>query len=208
MALEALRGVAAEFQIDLVDGKFVPSVSWPFTEADMAEAIAAVEAFGSAYVLEFDLMVEEPLQYFEKLVAAGAKRIIVHYGSTEDYAACVAKAHENDVQIGIAVLPTVALESVVDVLEQFDYVQVMGIREVGKQGQSFAPETTTLITQIHEEFPGKEISVDGSVNIFTIPLLVEAGATRLAPGSAVIASEDMAGAYRELEALANSRLPE
>lgn len=200
-ALDNLAGVSPEFQIDMVDGKFVDAISWPFTEGDFSTAIDTLPESVSQFVLEFDCMVMEPIQYLDDLYRVGAGRVIVHHGSTQDYESCVAHAREHGYQIGLAILPTVELSEVKELIEDFDYVQVMGIAEVGKQGQPFAEESLTLIAAIRELFPEKEIAVDGSVNADTIPALIKAGANRLAPGSAIIAAPNQAAAYQELVGL-------
>lgn len=203
-ALDTLAGTAAEFQVDIVDGQFVPATSWPFIEGGR-ESFAVLQPYAEKYVLEVDCMVKEPQQYLDEIITAGVQRIVIHQHSTEDYEVCLAHAKAHGYQIGIAVLPTVQFNEVAELIAQFDYVQVMGIREVGKQGQSFAPETIELVKTIRATFPEKSITIDGSVNFFTIPILVEAGADRLAPGSAIINAEDQTAAYRELESLANQQ---
>lgn len=209
-ALEALghaiAPVASEIQIDLVDGQFVPALSWPFTEMieearGFAETIEKIHTIPSHLAREFDCMVVEPFQYLETLAALKPARIIIHYGSTGEYTQCIAHARAHGYQIGIAVLPTIELEEVVSLIAHFDYVQVMGIERVGSQGQPFAPQTLPLIATLRATFPEKEIAVDGAVNAETIPALIAAGATRLAPGSAVAKAADPAAAYTALCAL-------
>lgn len=194
-ALNDLANISPEFQVDIVDGEFVPAVSWPFSGSCSFERLAQ---YADVFSFEIDCMVRSPRQYLDALADLCVSRVIIHHTSTDDYVSCIEHAREHDYKIGIAVLPTVSFEDVRDLIVQFDYVQVMGIREVGKQGQPFAPETVTLIKQIREVFPEKEIAVDGAVNKDTIPVLLAAGANRLAPGSAIVAAPDRASAYRDL----------
>jgi ribulose-phosphate 3-epimerase len=205
----AVAPVCTELQVDIVDGQFVPAYSWPFTETS-EPAVSELQHLAElppTLTLEVDCMVREPLQYLDTLAALGARRIIIHHRSTEDYQACLNHARVNGYTVGIAVLPTVDLSLVEPLITSFDYVQVMGIKEVGKQGQPFATEALALIAAIRLLYPEKEVAVDGAVNADTIPALVAAGATRLAPGSAVVGASDPAHAVTLLQALALEHYP-
>ena len=81
----------------------------------------------------------------------------------------------------------------------------MGIKTVGKQGQPFDSRTEKNIERIKNKYPDLTIAVDGAVNESTIPVLVAAGAIRLAPGSAITRAPDSAEAYKHLHELANSQ---
>lgn len=151
-----------------------------------------------------DCMVMNPEQYLDTFVSLGVSRVVIHNNSDADYEACLDHAIANDYIMGIGILPTVRLGSVARLIEAFDYVQVMGIYEVGLQGQGFAPETLDVIASIKTQWPEKEIAVDGAVNADTIPALIAAGATRLAPGSAIVRADSPAAAYESLIALVNS----
>lgn len=200
-----MRGTAMELQIDIVDGVFVPLTAWPFTEEeDVLATLRKIKNLPASLSYEIDCMVVEPEQYLDVFVELGIKRVIVHHTSTEHYDVCTHHAQQHGYTIGLAVLPHVAYGDVRQLIAQFDYVQVMGIARVGQQGQPFAPEALTLIRAIRDEFPEKEIAVDGAVNRSTIPQLVAAGATRLAPGSAIVKAEDRVAAYQTLLSLANN----
>lgn len=205
---EKIASVASEIQIDLVDGQFVPALSWPFTEmleegSGFVETISKVAELPESLAREFDCMVSEPYQYLEALAAQKPARIIIHHKSTIDYQACIAHARAHHYKIGLAMLPTVELDEMAELIPGFDYVQVMGIERVGSQGQPFAPQALALITALTVTFPDLEIAVDGAVNKETIPMLIAAGATRLAPGSAIAKAADPAAAYLELGALSS-----
>lgn len=199
--LKALHGEAAEFQIDIVDGQFVPHTSWPFTESDIDEALQKLIPWQTEYVLEFDCMVMQPEQYLDRLVAAGAKRVIIHYGSTEAYTNIAAHSQTHGYTLGLAVTIDVPMEAIIELLPQVSYVQVMGIAKVGQQGQPFADEALERIAALKAYAPDVPVAVDGAVNATTIPALVAAGADRLAPGSALTKAVDPVAAYKQLHAL-------
>lgn len=199
--LVALQGQATDFQIDIVDGRFVPHLSWPFNETDLDTALAKLDAWRSAYILEFDCMVLHPEQYLDRLVQAGAQRIIIHYGSTDAYADIAQHSQTHDYQLGLAVTVDIPMEQIVPLLPYVSYVQVMGIAKVGQQGQPFAVEALERIRELKAHAPNLVVAVDGSVNADTIPDLVAAGADRLAPGSAITKQADPRAAYKQLQDL-------
>ena len=128
-ALRVLTDVAPEFQIDIVDGVFVPAESWPFTDDG---TFAALKSFTNEFAIEMDCMVVNPQQYLDTFVSLGVSRVIIHKDSTVDYQSCLNHAREHGYQIGIAVLPTEEFNETEELIAAFDYVQVMGIREVGE----------------------------------------------------------------------------
>lgn len=201
--IQTLAAVTDEVQIDFVDGRFVSATSWPFTDAEPPlQALEHWEEFPTAVSYECDLMVQDPEQYLDALVQRGVKRVIIHHQSTRDYEACVAHAQLHGYIHGLAVLPHVVVDDIAPLLEQFSYVQVMGIASVGAQGQPFASAALQVIAELRVRFPNMVIGVDGAVNADTIPSLVAAGATRLAPGSAITKAANPAAAFSQLQALA------
>ena len=196
-----LSGTSKELQIDIVDGEFVTVKSWPFTENDVFCELDRLGELSADFALEVDCMVVNPYQYLDTLVKAGVKKVIIHYGSTENYEDIFAHSEKYDYQVGLAIKNDVNVSDIESLLPNFDYVQVMGIREIGQQGQPFDERTLETIKNLKEKWPELLISVDGSVNAETLPLLKEAGARRFAPGSAITKAADPKEAYIELLAL-------
>lgn len=201
-----ISGVVNELQVDIVDGEFVTTQSWPFTQSEneIQKELGRLMELPSGLALELDCMVMEPVQYLDTFVELGVSRVIVHYGSTNFYEECVEHASNHEYLIGLALLPSVDLNEVMELISVFDYVQIMGIAEVGAQGQPFDDRALDIVAAIRSVFPEKDIAVDGAVNIETIPALVAAGATRLAPGSAIVKAVDRIAAYETLVKCANN----
>lgn len=198
---DAFAGVCPELQIDLVDGKFVPHTSWPFTETDPAAALRAAADLRPHFALEFDCMIEAPEQYLDTFVAVGAARVVVHIGSTDQYDRIIDHARAHQYKLGFAINNDRPLELLLEHIEAADYVQLMGIAAVGQQGQPFDPRTLDRVRELRAQFPELEIAVDGSVNAKTIPELLAAGVNRFAPGSAIAKQANPAAAYEQLHAL-------
>lgn len=202
-AIEATRlfRFSHEIHVDVIDGKFVSHVSWPYEP--LGDPIA-LKSHTDAYTLEVDLMVAQPFKAATQWEAAGADMLVFHVEtidlpSFEDFIA------HTGITVGISFHGDTPLESVLPFIAIADYVQVMGIHTIGAQGQPFSPETFSKIERIKREFGDKMISVDGSVNTHTIKKLAEAGVDRLIVGSAIIGQPDPLEAYQTLCALVNER---
>lgn len=185
-----------EFHLDLVDGKFVSSTSWPFVASG---ELVAIKPHTDAYTLEVDLMVENPIPLARECIKAGADMLVFHI-ETIDVASFVdfVTHAPKGVTVGVSFSGNTHVEDVYPYLEHAEYVQVMGIHQVGSQGQPFDESVFDRIEAIKFRAPDLLISVDGSVNAATIPKLIRAGAHRLIVGSAVVGQSDPEAAYGEL----------
>ena len=198
---KALKGISSEIQIDIVDGKFVPLVSWPFTEEDPVSSLSLLVQFTNDYRIEMDCMVLNPEQYLDVFVELGVRRVIIHVGSTQAYGEIINHAKVYGYKIGFALTNDTPLDILLEHIDELDFVQLMGIKEVGQQGQPFDERTLKRARELRSQFPELEIAVDGSVNAQTMPLLYAAGVTRFAPGSAIAKTNDPAAAYKHLLSL-------
>ncbi len=198
---DALRGIAKEIQVDIVDGTYVPLVSWPFTEEDPRNALWKLQQFTDDFSIEMDCMVCHPEQYLDIFVALGVKKVIIHVGSTDAYTDIIAHAYTYGYQIGLAFTNDTPLDLLEKYYEDIDYVQLMGIAEVGQQGQPFDIRTLKRVRFLRAKYPDLTIAIDGSVNEHTIPQLYAAGANRFAPGSAIAKTTNPAASYKHLLSL-------
>lgn len=195
--LGAALAFSLELHLDVVDGIFVPFSSWPYNPVgDPAEVRTTTDRF----TLEVDLMVEKPLLAAEHWVAAGADMLVFHVETTP-LPAFTAFAESTKVSVGVSALNDTPDATLWSYLPYADYVQVMGIAQIGSQGQPFDPRALARIAAIKRDFPNLPVSVDGSVNRETIPQLREAGVDRLIVGSAIVKAPDPAVAHFELSSL-------
>lgn len=189
-----------EVQIDLVDGVFVKQVSWPYEPAGMP---IAIKHAASAFTLEVDLMVSEPLKAAAAWIEAGADMIVFHIEtlSVEEFVAFVNKYRR--ISFGVSMHGDTTLDQLKEYVTYADYVQLMGIAEIGAQGQDFDETVIEKIAALRHEFPDMDIAVDGSVNMDTIKRLHDAGATRFIAGSAVVLQDNPEEAHQILLGLIN-----
>lgn len=197
----AVVGDVTELQVDIVDGKFVHAVSWPFTESEPLAELRKLKNFTHDFSIEVDCMVMKPERYLNLFVELGVSRVIMHMRSTEVYERIIEHARTHGYKVGIAFTNDVPFEEYAALIPKIDFVQVMGIAVVGAQGQPFDERTLETVSHLRSVFPELEIAVDGSVNKETIVPLKEAGVTRFAPGSAIAKQEDPKAAYHQLCAL-------
>lgn len=213
--LGRLRGVAKHVQIDIVDGHFVKHKTWPYRDGERFAGIVQQERgipYWEEIDFEFDLMVADPAAAALDYVHAGASRLIIHAASKTAVPAIANLSSLRDDADGSGVLIGVALgcDEQPDALEpfelQFDFVQVMGIEHIGKQGEPLALKAIHLIERLRHRYPQLPIQVDGGVKLEHVARLVAAGATRLVAGSAILGAEDAKAAYEALYNEANGAL--
>ncbi len=199
-------------QIDICDGKFVSSTSWPMNSKDEAsvENILAEEEglpFWDTIDFEFDLMVLNAHTQFEFFTRLGARKIIFHLEAERDKNAFkeflegLDMYTRENIEIGLAINTTTPVAELAPFISHIDFVQCMGIEHIGHQGEPFDERVLEQIKELRKLYPELIISVDGSVNEVTAPLLIQAGANRLVVGSVLQKSYDIAETIRELENL-------
>ena len=198
-------------QVDLCDGKFVPSRTWPYTEGGWENIPQDLELpFWQDVNYEFDLMVADPVSVVEKIMELGGTRAVIHVGSApkEEILKALRALEHYDMEAVLAIDNNRPLEQLFSLLEkdhQVHAVQCMGIAEPGFQKQEFDERVLERIKAIKEKYPEMIIAIDGAVNFETAELLVAAGADRLVSGSTIFESGDSLGTIQGLEQLFDTR---
>src|SRR3989344_780893 len=189
VALERMHGIVFEFQIDVVDGMFAP------------------EMLPNAVSYELDLMIAAPMRTLPLWLARRPKSVVLHIESfvnDTDITRAVEVVRTAGTKAILASLNDTPLERLLALVPQSDGVQCMGIAEIGVQGNPFDERVVARVRRIREAYPALSISVDGSMNANTIPLLKSAGANRFVVGSGVFSTDDPVRAHKELDALVRS----
>ncbi len=198
--LGIIHAATKRVQVDVVDGVFAGSKTWPYTDRTEFDKIIAEEhglPFWGDLDFEFDLMLANPLEDVRDFVRAGASRIVLHAHSEQALAAFQSLVDVRDdstgslsITVGVAVLPTDQPDLLESFEAQFDFIQVMGVDRVGKQGQPFNPHTVFLVERLRRRYPQLPLQVDGGVTLENAQSLVHAGANRLIVGSAIFGAKD------------------
>lgn len=200
--LEHVVSFTNEVQIDIVDGVFVPFISWPYVET---EQVSAVQQLFQGLTVEIDLMITNPETVITEYLDIGVHAVVVHLESTECFGDIVALRRARNFKLGASISSDTDLAVLLSCIPEVDYVQLMGIRNIGQQGQPFDTTVLERIRTIKEQFPDTRISIDGSVNSQTIDLLCRAGADRLVSGSAILGALNPKEAYTALLSQVHSK---
>ena len=199
--IELIKGISNIVQIDICDGKFVPTITWPYWKTDENfEAIIREERGMPEWEsinYEFDLMIDNPnADDARKWLSAGAEKIILHMESSKDLNPVIDVLH-GLVEIGIAIGNQTPIEDLKKYIDKIQYIQVMGIRKAGFQGQKFENGALDKVKEIKNAFPNIKIQVDGGVNIDTAIILKDVGVDRVVVGSALFNSENIVDTIEE-----------
>ncbi len=205
-----LQGIASEVQIDIVDGWFVRPASWPYAGHDagrepMNELDSEMFSYLGTLTCEMDLMVEQPETEIARWVHAGANRITVHAETVHNLPRLIQDFQVNYghdkgfapdlLAFGLAISIATDISLIEPFLDRCDYVQLMGIASIGKQGQPFDRAVLQKIAYLRRKYPSTPIQVDGGVSLTTAPDLLSAGVSRLIVGSALWKASNLAEAF-------------
>lgn len=182
------------FHLDIMDGVFVPNISYGFP---VVEAVASA----AAKPLDVHLMIVEPEKYVERFIRSGADMLSFHLNAAGDPAALAGLIRSKGVKAGIAINPDIPVEKLFPYLGVCDFVLVMSVF-AGFGGQKFIEETYARIGKVKSEIlrTGTEclVEVDGGVSGKNAAALKSAGADILVAGSAVFGARDPAEAVRSM----------
>jgi ribulose-phosphate 3-epimerase len=196
-----VRDFAPEVQIDVLDGVLIGEASWPYGSDQKAGAPEDLKELAQAFKIEVDLMIAHPVVEIPRWIEGGVTRVVAHFESHDQLRDVIALKQHLGCVLGVAVVNDTPLENLFPYISDIDFVQLMGIDQIGAQGRPFDSRVLSRIESLKEKYPHLEISIDGSVNRETLPQLVKAGATRFAVGSAILGAENPRAAYQELFAL-------
>ena len=186
--VETVNSYADIFHLDVMDGVFVPNISFGFP---VIEAIAKK----AEKPMDVHLMIVEPEKYAERFAKVGASMISFHLNATADPEGLLKQIRSWGVKAGLVINPDIPVENLYPYLKDADYVLLMSVF-AGFGGQKFIEATyeriRTLKAEIERQGLEIKIEVDGGVSAANAAALAEAGAEIFVAGSAVFKAENPA----------------
>jgi len=192
--VELVNENADLFHLDVMDGVFVPNISYGFP---VVEAIARI----ARKPLDTHLMIVGPEKYVERFVKAGSSMVSFHLNATKDPDAVLAKIRECGAKAGLVINPDIPVESLFPHLKNCDFVMLMSVF-AGFGGPKFIEDTYARLDVLKAEIDAQglnvPIEVDGGVSAANAGELIRHGAEILVAGSAVFKAPEPAAVIAEM----------
>ncbi len=174
------------FHLDIMDGVFVPNISFGFPVVNHIKKLAKKP-------LDVHLMIIQPERYIQEWQKAGADILTVHYEACTHLHRTVQEIKNAGMKAGVSLNPHTSVSLLKDILPEIDMVLIMSVNP-GFGGQSFIKQSLLKIAELREmadvSNPTLIIQVDGGVDITNHKEIIHAGANALVAGSAVFGSEN------------------
>lgn len=174
------------FHLDIMDGMFVPNISFGFPVIERIKALATKP-------LDVHLMIVDPDRYLERFCDAGADWLTVHYEACTHLNRTLSRIKELGMKAGVSVNPHTPVELLVDILEYADLVLIMSVNP-GFGGQKFIPNSIGRIRRLRKLIDSNGlktlIEVDGGVGPNNAKQIYDAGANVLVAGNAVFKADN------------------
>lgn len=195
------EGGANYLHIDVMDGVFVPSISF---------GMPVIKSIRNATDMTFDvhLMIIDPVRYIAEFAGVGADLITFHLEAAQDPQAVIDEIRHHGCRAGISIKPGTSFEDVIPYMDKVDMLLVMTV-EPGFGGQKMMPETLDKVRAARAYVKGKgletDIQVDGGVKYDNLHLFLESGANILVAGSAVFRGDTREQTEKFCRALAEKQ---
>jgi ribulose-phosphate 3-epimerase len=191
---EAEKGKADWIHCDIMDGHFVPNITFGPIIVRALKRITKLP-------IDVHLMIQKPDDYFEQFIEAGASNITVHQEACIHIKRTVKRIQKLGARAGVALDPSTAVSTLKGIIADIDLVLIMSVHP-GFGGQKFIRRSLKKIAQsaemIEETSSQALIEVDGGIDTTTAAGVVNAGADVLVAGYAIFSKKDIAHAVQSL----------
>ncbi|HTL09715.1 MAG TPA: ribulose-phosphate 3-epimerase [Chitinophagaceae bacterium] len=185
------------FHLDVMDGRFVPNISYGFPVIQRVTA-------ATSKLCDVHLMILEPERYTEAFKEAGADSLTVHIEACPHLHRNIQQIKSLGMLAGVAINPHTPVESLKDILEDIDLVNIMSVNP-GFGAQSFIPHTLQKVRDLKRMITERglhvKIEIDGGVTLENAQALLRAGADVLVAGNTVFSAADPMAVIAQLKQL-------
>lgn len=192
----AERGGASFFHLDIMDGHFVPNISFGPVIVSTLKSITDLP-------LDVHLMIDNPELYIHDFAKAGANIITVHQENSLHLDRLVSQIHSFGIKAGIALNPATPETTLRYVVQEIDLVLIMSVNP-GFGGQKFIKGVLSKFKWLKEQNPDLILEIDGGINLETAKEAVSSGANMLVAGNSIFKTKDIERATKSLKDAANS----
>jgi ribulose-phosphate 3-epimerase len=191
--LREAESFADYVQIDVMDGAFVPTRSFPLEKMNAAVTPLAFEVH---------LMVNDPLLFMSRITHPGLRKVIFHFEAVTDHRDLTRKIRERDLVPGMAIKPETKIEEFRGEAEEVHTLLFLTV-DPCCYGHPFKPEVLDKVAEARKAFPSKTIAVDGGVSLGNIKKFLHMGVDYVCVGSRIFLDGDPGENYylflKELE---------
>ena len=191
------RSEADWLHLDVMDGVFVPNISFGFSVLDTLKGVCTKP-------MDVHLMIVEPQKFIREVAAAGAYMMNVHYEACTHLHRTIHAIKDAGMRAGVTLNPHTPIGLLEDIIQDVDMVLLMSVNP-GYAAQSFIKHSVLKVAKLKQMITARGLStlieVDGGVNKETARPLLDAGADVLVAGSYVFKSADPIETIRELKTL-------
>ncbi len=175
--------------VDVMDGHFVPNIT-------IGPCVVAALRKTTKSVLDVHLMIQNPNQYAEEFLKAGADIITVHHESNLNIKQIYSLTRAYGKKLCVSVNPETPVENLDQYSKFVDMFLVMSVHP-GFGGQSFIESSVDKIKYLRTKYPNTDIEVDGGIKLDNLKMVIAAGANVIVAGSAIFEAQDPAAAVQK-----------